>query len=540
MTKKTKLRVWLLLFAFAVLLSVPFLIPGSAPLALVSLVPLFLADKVLYDSGAKHCWLYFLAAFLAFNVATTFWIWYVSQAGAVAAIFLNSLQMALVFGLFRWFRKVQDRIWPKSPRIIAYLFLTAAWLAWEHVYFNVEISWPWLVLGNAFATSTSIVQWYSVTGALGGTLWIFLTGIFVFLCITAGERRKASVWMAVSVATAILPIIVSLHMKRVDSTKKGSPCEVVVIQPNIDPFSKYGILPQARLDHRLMELAESYVSDSTRFVITPETFTFDINIDNPSGNSSMMVYADFFERHPNTEMLLGALTYRTYTSSIKPTRSARRIGNFWYDSFNTAMITDGKSISSHYFKSKLVPGVEIIPYQNVLKFLGPLVAKFGGSSDSYGTQDEMDALAGRNGDLKVGAMICYESIYGDYSRMATKKGANFLAVMTNDGWWGDTPGYRQHFRFARLRAIENRRYVVHAANTGISGVIDRQGNVLSSTRWWEETAFRSNIECFDDITHFVKYGDVIGLSACRLFLLALAVTVLSLFWGKRSLRGRSA
>ena len=540
MTKKTKLSIWLLLFAFAVLLSVPFLIPGSAPLALISLVPLFIADKMLHDCGAKHCWLYFLAAFLAFNVATTFWIWYVSPAGAVAAIFLNSLQMTLVFGIFRWFRKMQERSLPKAPRITAYLFLAVTWLAWEHVYFDVELSWPWLVLGNAFATSTSLVQWYSVTGALGGTLWIFLTSIFIFLCITAGERRKVSLWVGISVATALLPVIVSLHMKKVDSKKKGSTCEVVVIQPNVDPFSKYGILPQNKLDIRLMELAESCMGDSTRFVITPETFTFDINVDNPSGNPSMMVYADFLERHPGTEMLLGALTYRTYTSSIKPTRSARRSGNFWYDSFNTAMITDGKSISSHYFKSKLVPGVEIIPYQNVLKFLGPLVARFGGSPNSYGTQDEMVALVGRDKELKVGAMICYESIYGDYSRMATKKGADFLAVMTNDGWWGDTPGYRQHFRFAALRAIENRRYVVHAANTGISGIIDRQGNVLSATRWWEETAFRSNVECFDDLTPFVKYGDLTGLAACRLFLWALAVIVVSLFWGKLSSRGKSA
>ena len=186
-----------------------------------------------------------------------------------------------------------------------------------------------------------------------------------------------------------------------------------------------------------------------------------------------------------------------------------------------------------------MPGVEIIPYENVLTFLGPLVAKFGGSSSSYGTQDEMDAIPCSDG-RKLGAMICYESVYGDWSRVATKKGARFLAVMTNDGWWGDTPGYRQHFNFARLRAIENRRDVVQAANTGTSGLINQRGDVLAKTGWWVETTLKGTINGNDAVTPFVKHGDRIGRCAGYDFLILLLTLMVFAVSGRRSGRGKSA
>ncbi|MBR6978039.1 MAG: hypothetical protein IKH74_06535 [Lachnospiraceae bacterium] len=195
----------------------------------------------------------------------------------------------------------------------------------------------------------------------------------------------------------------------------------------------YGVATSDTLERTRasMELYDAW--DQVRFVITPETFTYDIDIDHPETNHSYQTYRAFLSAHPGTDLLLGALTYRTFTGNKKPTRSARSRGaGFWFDVYNTAMVMDSAQIYGHYVKSKLVPGVEIIPYENLLPFLGPLIQKFGGSSSSYGTQDEMEAIPCSDG-RKVGAMIYYESVYGDWSRMATKKGADFLAVMTNDG-----------------------------------------------------------------------------------------------------------
>ena len=539
--KYPKGGLWLLIAGFTVLMSLPFLVPRLGFLSLVAFVPLFHLDRMLREHQVRHAFWYYYTAFLLFNVATTFWIWFVSGPGAIAAILLNALQMAAVMAVGRWggrvIRRYESR--PALAEFESLLFFAITWLAWEHIYFDIELSWPWLCLGNAFATTTRLVQWYEVVGAVGGSAWILLCNILIHIFLTGETRtaRRLTGWCAA--VLVFVPILCS-EIRYATYRESENPMEVVVVQPNIDPFHKYGVTPQAGIDNRLIELLSREVTPDTRFVITPETVTYDIDIDQPQTNLSFQKYSAFLAQHPGTEMLLGALTYRRFNSVEKPTRSARSQGEGnWIDLYNTAMVLDGGQVYGSYVKSKLVPGVEIIPYENALPFLGPLIKKFGGSSSSYGTQDEMDAIPSGSGH-KAGVMICYESVYGDWSRVATKKGADFLAVITNDGWWGDTPGYRQHFNFARLRAIENRRDVIQAANTGTSGLIDQRGDVRRKTGWWVETTFRDTINTNDALTPFVRHGDVTGRAAGYAFLVLLAMMIVLAASGRRSGRGKSA
>jgi apolipoprotein N-acyltransferase len=535
--------IWLLIPGFALLMSLPFLVPHLGFLSLVGFVPLFFLDRQLRESGIRHAFWYYYAAFLLFNIAATFWIWFVSPVGAIAALILNALQMAAVFAVGRWGGRVIRRIVvrPLAAEACSLLFFIITWIAWEHIYFNIELSWPWLCLGNAFLYSTRLVQWYEVFGAVGGSAWILLCNAAIFLALIATNRPERRWCTTAAAALVCVPILCS-EIRYATYQESQDPMEVVVIQPNIDPFTKYGVLPQSALDARLIELMEQETTPVTRYVITPETFTFNVDTEHPGNNTSIRKYQEFLRRHPDTRMLLGALTYRSYEAAAKPTRSARPRGNGqWIDIFNTAMVLDSANVYGQYYKSKLVPGVEIIPYEYVLPFLGPFIQKFGGSRSSYGTQDEMDALSDGDG-RHLGAMICYESAYGDWSRIATRKGADFLTVMTNDGWWGDTPGYRQHFQFARLRAIENRRDVVQAANTGISGIIDQRGDVQQRTGWWVETTLRGTINGNDALTPFVRHGDRVGRTACRAFLVLLVGLLIMRFYvsDKRSGRDRSA
>lgn len=547
MDKTPKYRkggLWLLAAGFALLMSLPFLVPHLGVLSLVAFVPLFYLDKQLREQKVRHAFWYYFCAFLAFNIASTFWIWFVSAAGCIAAILLNALQMAAVFAIYRWgagiIRQREKR--PVAAKAMSLFFFMVTWLAWEHVYFEIELSWPWLCLGNAFATSTRLVQWYEIVGAVGGSAWILLCNGAIFLLLDSREKRQRSWCTAAAAVLVFVPILCS-EIRYATYRESDDPFEVVVVQPNVDPFHKYGVEPQSGLDQRLLNQMAAAVTPDTRYVITPETFTYDILIDQPESNTSYQRYRAFLSAHPGTSMLLGALTYRRYESPVKPTRSARQRGKgHWIDVYNTALVLDAEKTYGTYVKSKLVPGVEIMPYENVFRFLDPIIERFGGSGNSYGTQDEMDAIPGGDG-RKVGAMICYESVYGDWSRMAAKKGANFLAVMTNDGWWGDTPGYRQHFNFARLRAIENRRDVVQAANTGTSGFINQRGDVLARTDWWVETTLRGTVNGNDVLTPFARIGDRTGRTACMAFVILL----LSLFiWkavaasDKRSARGKSA
>jgi apolipoprotein N-acyltransferase len=542
--KRTRRAIWLLIAGFSILMSLPFLVPHLGFVALVGFLPLFFLDNLLREKQVRHAFWYYYAAFLLFNILTTFWIWFVSPAGAIAALILNALQMAAVFAIYRAASRFIHRRQknPVTADALSLAFFTVTWLAWEHIYFDIELSWPWLCLGNAFATTPRLVQWYEVTGAVGGSLWILLSNVLLYLLSVSRTRRERIGYNIAGWCVIFLPIFCSEI--RYDSYKESDdPLEVVVLQPNIDPFHKYGVEPQSGLDARLIELMARETTPETRYIVTPETFTYNVDIDHPERNASIQRYKAFLSAHPDASLLLGALTLRRYDATEKPTRSARTAGaGTWIDLYNTALVMDSDTLYGTYVKSKLVPGVEIIPYENALPFLGKIVQKFGGSSNSYGTQAEMEALPGGDGH-QLGAMICYESVYGDWSRVATKKGANFLAVMTNDGWWGDTPGYRQHFNYARLRAIENRRDVIQAANTGTSGLINQRGDVLCKTDWWVETTFRGTINANDAITPFVRHGDVVGRWASRCFLillLGLLVWAAADASGKRSARGRSA
>jgi apolipoprotein N-acyltransferase len=134
-------------------------------------------------------------------------------------------------------------------------------------------------------------------------------------------------------------------------------------------------------------------------------------------------------------------------------------------------------------------------------------------------QDDVSLL--RFGDVPLGCAVCYESVFPEYCSRYVRKGAKALAVITNDAWWGNTPGYRQHFSYSRLRAIELRRDIARCANTGISAFINQRGDVLSRTPWWQEALLEGSVNLSSEETFFVRYGDVVGRSACLVAALLL-------------------
>ena len=543
--KSIKTKYWLLALGFGVMASVPFLIKGAGIVSLVAFLPLLALDRIMREDGARHQWLYIYASFLFFNIFSTFWVWYATKGGAVAALALNALQMALVFAVYRWGRRIiSSRIKSElATDALSYFVLLAVWLAWEHLYFESECSWTWLVLGNSLATSPSLAQWYDIFGTVGGSCWILLCNILISLvmsrlrddCHIAEKLALA----AAAVIMVIVPVICS-ERKYASYEETGKSIEVLVLQPNINPYAKYDKASQIDRDASLMALMESSISDSTAYVIAPETFTFNLDIDNPETNRSFSAFRDALSSHPGVTLLVGAQAYRLYRAAERPTPCARELSDgVWADIYNAAISMDGEQVYEYYFKSKLVPGVEIIPYQKYLQFMTPVFQLFGGISSSYGVSDHMRALKGADGNM-FGAMICYESIFGDYSRNAVAEGAGFMTTITNDGWWGDTPGYRQHYRFSSLRAIETRRDVVQSANNGTSGIIDQKGRSLVSTDYWVETTLKCSVHLNDAITPFVRYGDLTGRIACWISLAIFLLLAAASIADRRSSRGISA
>jgi len=161
-----------------------------------------------------------------------------------------------------------------------------------------------------------------------------------------------------------------------------------------------------------------------------------------------------------------------------------------------------------YHKSKLVPGTEQLPFVTVLPFLERLAISLdeNSASGTLGKNATAKALGVRNS--KVAPIICYESIYGDYVSEYVKDGASWLAVITNDAWWNNTPGHKQHFSYAKLRAIEQRKWVVRSANTGISGFIDPLGRTTMRSGWYQGRDERSAQVALDNHSDDAKITQV--------------------------------
>ncbi len=534
--KKENMILWGLTVLFALLMSVPFIIPHTGFLALFGIVPLLCMERIADMMGKKRIWIYHYSAFVLWNAITTFWVCNATIGGGIFAVLANSLQMSLIFGLFRLSKR-------KFKGSLPYIFLAVAWIAWERFYFDAEISWPWLVLGNSFARTTWAIQWYEFTGTLGGSLWIWacnlgLFGLFVSISdgsIAEWNRKARTAALGGYAAILILPFIASAITGKEykDAMTSEDMLDVLIIQPNIDPYNKFQAMTQTQQNGVLLSMAEKAMkgrkNDSTAsplLIVAPETFTSDIICGEYSRSRTWKGFTSFLKDYPNVNLLFGASSYDYFESADRPSHTARQLQDGrWVESHNSALITDGTERTEIFHKSKLVVAVEMTPYPAIFCKIDDLL---GGVMGRCVGQDEISLLNVRTLDgenIPVGCAVCYESVYGEYYTDYIRKGARAMTIITNDAWWGDTPGYKQHLSYASLRAIETRRAIARCANTGISAIISPSGKILQPTPWWEPAVIQSSIPLRDDITFFVSHGDITGRICSFIFALLLLALI---------------
>lgn len=495
------------------------------------------------EDHAQRRWQFFAIVYLhmlIWNVLTTWWVWNASPAGAMGAFFANSLVMSIPWMLTRSVKK-------RFGARIGYASLAVFWVAFEFLHQNWELSWPWLTLGNAFATHPQWVQWYEYTGASGGTLWILLGNILAYSTFKfyRNEGRSQKYFISISswVALLLLPILISRFILNTESQKaaaamKDAVKNVVVVQPNIDPYKEKFAGDIESQVQKLIVLSEQQIDNKTTLVVWPETAVpAQVWEDGIKKNFFYNPIWSFLQRHPQVNLLTGIDSYKNYgTNKENATATSRFESNSqtYYDAFNTAAFFDADTTIQLYHKAKLVPGVETLP--SFLSFMGKWFEDFGGISGTLGRDSERKVFVPWDEHFKAAPIICYESIYGDYITEYVRKGANILTIITNDGWWGDTPGYKQHENYGRLRAIETRKWVARSANTGISCFIDPVGNVINPQPWDEPAAIKLNVPVDDRQTFFVRHGDLLSRAAAVLSgiaLIALLAIVIKTWIAKR-------
>jgi apolipoprotein N-acyltransferase len=224
----------------------------------------------------------------------------------------------------------------------------------------------------------------------------------------------------------------------------------------------------------------------------------------------------WLKKHPKLTLVSGSNTYRFFDSTNRTSTSRRHYSGKYYDVYNSSIVMNQSGVIDIYRKSKLVPGVEKMPYTKVFSFLENYAIDLGGISGSLG-EDTLARVFYSNTKIGAAPLICYESIFGEYVSSFVKNGANTIFILTNDGWWGNTPGYRHHKLYARLRAIENRRDVVRCTNTGTSCIIDKHGNISGETAWWQPATVTYKIHPSQKLTFYTQNGDYLGKMAAWLF-----------------------
>ena len=490
------LKIKLLCVVLSLAMLAPAWLGGSGLTLLVALVPLMMISAS-YSDSARDWWRmagWAALTFVLWNAATIWWVWIATPAGPITATLFSTFWNLVGFMLYHYTSK-------RASKVLAYTLLATAWVATEYLYTSAEVlSFPWLTLGNGFSGDVWAVQWYSLTGVFGGSLWVVLSNIAIFEAVV-----NRGVWRIVrAAAVVVVPIVVSLAMYWSYEPAAES-VEVSVLQPNVDCYEEKFSGSELAQTKNIIELL-AQVPSSSKVAVLPETALPErLDDDEPLEGRIIGEFASIIQReHPQTMLVTGATTIKQYDSQTKPTFTARETWGGYYDVYNSAVAVNADGEQNLHHKMRLVIGVEAMPFTGFLdKFVD-----LGGITGQLGRNDK--AAVFDKGGVKYGPAICYEGIYGDCFARFAREGAEVMLVMSNDGWWGNTPGHRRLFDYCRLRAIETRRAIARSANTGVSGFINARGDIIQSLGWDKRGVLTQSVEVREEITPYVTYGDWVG------------------------------
>ena len=513
------------------LLGIPWIVSSFFFLIFIAWVPFFQLEKNLHNNRNRHALLnYVFPGFLLWNLLGAWWVMQAQWLGAILIFLANSLLQALVF----WSAsRVRSSL--KIPLIIPFLFI---WLGYEYFHNIWDLAWPWFNLGNALVTAPKLIQWVEFTGVRGGSLWIILVNFAVFKAYESYQNRRFRIMVPVALGILLLLLVPAFFSYQMycNFQKGEESVKIALIQPNLDPYTeKFVPEKQARHLEEFFKTADNILDDDTQYLLGPETLIVQqIDEENPSASPYYRQLVNFQEKHPGLNCLLGVHSYRKLDSHIPPGSRFNREKGFYYEAFNTALFLAPGADPQFYHKTKLVPIFERMPFVQYLSFLGKFSLELGGYNGTYSNRQESTNFESPDGSMSILPILCFESVFGPYCAQNLTEKKGFICMITNDGWWKNTSGYRHHYNFSPIRAIECRRDLVRVANTGISAIIDARGMVMTQTPWWEKATLKGEVHLRKGRTFFARHGDWLGRISLALgVFLTIGSILRSVFHAKR-------
>ncbi|MEQ8525780.1 apolipoprotein N-acyltransferase [Gracilimonas sp.] len=459
----------------------------------------YLSDKC---DSYKQVAYYSYAGFVVWNLIGTYWLMMASLGAGIAAILANSVLMTIPLCLAKFFSQKSN-----SPILVA-LLQTAAWVSYEFLHHQWDLSWTWLSIGNAWSNFIGVIQYISFTGHLGITFWVVLSSALTYQVIKSKERNLAYVTLGVFL---IFPIWSFLLFESETETGNSDLTHVAIIQPNHDSYQEYGGMSDLKeVIDSLFTLTSRTITPQTELIIWPENaidgFIF-------TNSRTALRIADSAKAW-NKNFVVGTGLYKTYSKDTDILYRGTLNSGKPYNVFNAALFVDANGEISDYEKANLVPIVERIPFVETLNTMDVFDWVDWGNIAGFGKGSRPDMI--ETDTFSTPGLVCYDSVYPSWIRKFVQKDASFLTIITNDGWWGDTSGHHQHFAYARLRAIEFDRWIARSANNGISGIIAPNGSIVQKTDYWVRTGFIGTVQNLETQTIYTRFGNWLSL-LCLMF-----------------------
>jgi apolipoprotein N-acyltransferase len=309
--------------------------------------------------------------------------------------------------------------------------------------------------------------------------------------------------------------------------QEGETVTVALIQPNLDPYTEK-FVPKRQAEHlnEFYRMADAICDGDTDYLFGPETLVVQqIDERNPCASPYYHQLLDFQAKYPKLNCLIGVHSFQKVEGEVPPWSRLNREEGFFYEAFNTALFLSPGSAPQFYHKTKLVPLFERMPFVQYLGFLGKYSLELGGYNGTYSLRQGSRVFEDPDNSVSILPVVCFESAFGSYCARNLPEEKGFICMITNDGWWKNTPGYLHHFNFSPVRAIECRRDLVRVANTGISALIDARGVVIARTPWWEKATLKGQIHLYKGRTLFARYGDYLGR-------ISMFLAVFFILWGE--------
>ena len=496
-----------LALASGVLLALSFPRYGHPAFAFIALVPLYVAlsgwngrpGQMPGVTAGRGFRLGLIAGFLHF-AGTVYWTGATVQTfGGLpwpVAVFVTGL-LVLYMATYVALASAASAIFIRRFGVVGLVLSATTWVAAEYTRGFLFGGFPWIPLGNTMITFLPIVQLASLVGVYGLSAFVALINVgFAVTALSTGRARIAA--LVVTMAMLVAVSVWGGQRMATNRLTQGTPVRVGLIQANIAQVDKWNPARAGMIVDRFLQLTRQAAANGAEFLLWPESST-PFYFQDDAGSEEIRRLVSELGR----PLLLGS-------DEMEPGSPTRL--------YNSAFMLDPVGATAAvYRKIHLVPFGEYVPFQRALFFVGPLVE----AVSAFTAGERVTMLPVR--EHMVSTAICYEVTYPSQAREAVRQGSELLTTITNDAWYGESSAAYQHFEMASMRAVEQGRYMVRAANTGVSGIIDPYGRVLIRTRLFETVAVVGEARFVQERTVYARIGDVVPQLATVLTVLALAV-----------------